>query len=239
MCLAADEILLGDYAVLSPIDITLYLTRDDDEEHETFPDEEPGESEVELVAIDHFIQVAKQARIDIEMAFRQRGWKSSRTDVESNLLCEMTRQLGVLQIAKFYREKNVTQVYAEELLMRCMFSPGTITRSRLDGIVRRLIVEAPAHEFPMDYHICRDVGLNVREMDEDLSDATRDLIRTMDRLAHQRLICLPIHPGAPRLPHFQFFAYNVAASKELGEPVTVSVEGERTNGKRDEQAEQQ
>lgn len=239
MCLAGNEIELADYAVLSPIDVTMHVHQEDDgeeEESETFPDEQPGESEIELVAIDHFIQVAKQARIEIESGFRQKKWRSSKTDVESALLCEMTRQLGVLQIARLYREKNITRVYAEELLLRCMFDGIPIGKKRMERILRRLIVDAPAHEFPMDFHMCRDIGLLVSEMDDDLSDQTRAFVKVMDRLSAKRIICPPDEEYG-RLPFFQLFPCKIDTSITLGEPIAVAAGEENTNGTRNEQSE--
>jgi serine dehydrogenase proteinase len=133
MCLSAKKILLGDSAVLSPIDITLvpYIDKPEGQSgSDMFPDEEINLSEVELVSIDYFIQVAKHARIEIEAGFRQRGWRHSKTDVESTLLCEMTRQLGVLNVAKYYREKNITQEYAKVLLAGYMFATSDDSSER-------------------------------------------------------------------------------------------------------------
>lgn len=206
MCLSANDILLGESAVLSPIDITIYTTDTDDEEYHLYPEEGPSEQEVELVAIDYFIQVAKQARLDIELGFRQRGWKSSETTVESDMLCEMTRQLGVLKIAGYYRERDITVRYAEELLSRCMFPESAVGQSakkKIDRIVRRLVVESPSHQFPMDYHICRDIGLKVKEMDDRLSDLASALKNALEALA--------LHPdvrkvvGGEVLPIFRYF----------------------------------
>lgn len=221
MCLSANEILLGDHAVLSPIDITLITSAPSDEleEQDTFPGEGTEDSEVETVAIDYFIQVAKQARLEIEGGFRQRGWKSSRTEVECSLLVEMTRQLGVLNIAKYYREKNITQEYAEELL-RYMFPAGT--KKHIQKILRGLVVEAPSHEFPIDYHLCQDLGLKVEEMGEVLSDSAREAIRTLDRLAFSGAICPEVH--GDRRPLFQYLAY--APQGEPVAPEGVSKDGE-------------
>jgi hypothetical protein len=210
MCLAAKPIALGDYAVLSPIDITLVRRRpdeDDESEKEAFPGEVPTETEVELVAIDYFIQVAKNARIEIEREFRKRHWSRSTTTVESDLLCEMTRQLGVLRVAKYYREKNVTQEYARELLRNRMFG-GIPSDDRIERILRRLVLEAPAHEFALDYNICLEIGLDVERMSEALAKTTRLLSQLLTRLAHGKKIC-PIVGRSP-IPFFQLFAYMAA-----------------------------
>ena len=206
LCLSSNSILLGDHAVLSPIDITLVIEGQgpEDNEDDRFPDESTS-GEVETVAIDYFIQVAKQARIELESAFRQRGWKSSRTDVENALLTEMTKQLGVLAIATYYREKNLTQEYAE-VLLRYMFGASRLSATKTKKILRELIAEAPSHNFPMDYHICESIGLKVYEMAEALSDASREITKNLTRLVYAQEICRPIH--GIRFPHFEYWEFD-------------------------------
>jgi hypothetical protein len=234
MCLSADQILLGNHAVLSPIDITLVTSspQRDSEDGDVFPDENPDESEVELVAIDYFIQVAKQARLEMETAFRQRRWRSSKTDVECALLREMTNQLGVLKIAKYYREKNITQEYAEELL-RYMFGDDPSETKTINRIIRSLVVESPSHEFPMDYHICQEIGLAVSEMDEELSDLTREITKTLFKASNDTSLFQVIH--GIRFPLFQYVACDVEADEPVvteGHPVEVSTSSaaEHSNG---------
>ena len=204
MCLSGDSLLLGDSAVISPFDIKRVSGPSGQSPEDTFPEETPDE-EVELVAIDHFIQVAKHARIEIERGFRERGWRLSKTDVESQMLCEMVRQLGVLTVAQYYREKNIAQAYASELLKSYMFADG-VEQHVLDRILRRLITEAPSHSFPMDYHICKDIGLKVQEMTEQLSDATQKVTELL-KLSIADNDLFPIM-GGRRFPLIQFFPYN-------------------------------
>jgi len=145
ICLSGDIILLGNHAVLSPIDITLHrrFARDTREDYPKFREEEDPDTEVELVAIDHFIKVATQARIEIETEFRKRKWKLADSQVEQAMLCKMIDQMGVTDIAKVFREKNITQEYARELL-RCYMFKDSIKQSDMEAILRRLVVEAPS-----------------------------------------------------------------------------------------------
>ena len=241
ICLSGDDVLLGDYAVLSPIDITLHRHFEvgDEEEHPRFPSEQQQDIEIELVAIDHFIKVATQARVDIEAEFRRRGWTSATSNVENALLCEMVKELGVIEIAKFYREKNLTQEFARELLTSYMFKKEPISQRNLQNILKRLVVEAPGHEFSMDYHICADVGLRVTEMTEELDSQSKELTRHLARMAHEKMICKDLH--GIRLPFFQFFQYTPSQEEAIkGEVVsalkeaTDGAEGENTRrGKRE------
>ena len=202
MCLAGD-VILGDYAVLSPIDITVERhTPGNGDEEPKFPDEEDSNTEIELVAIDHFINAAVQARIAMEREFRRRNWTEARSDAESAMLREMVAELGVLQIAKIYREKNITREYARELLSSYMLSGA---QSRIESVLRRLVVENPSHEFDLDYHLCVDIGLRVSEMPSELSLATKGLVRHLDLMAREQWIGETSRRA--RLPFFQYFEY--------------------------------
>ncbi|MBI4336798.1 MAG: hypothetical protein HY683_03075 [Chloroflexi bacterium] len=239
ICLSGNDILLGDCAVLSPIDITEHRhhisPHSEEDDIPQFPDEAQVDEEVELVAIDHFINVATAARIDIEEEFRRRGWTTAVSRVESDMLVKMVEDFGVLEIAKLYREKNITRDYAKELLRKYMFSREEAA-DKIEGILRRLVVEAPAHEFPMDFHICDDVGLKVDEMDEGLSVATKEVVEHLTRMAQQRMICW--RPKLGWFPYFQLMMYTVEPSEESsgtarlssGEEAVHDEQGRDTDG---------
>lgn len=54
--------------------------------------------------------------------------------------------------------------------------------------------------------MCRDMGLTVDEMSEELSEVTQNMIVSLLRLAHDNVICQPTKSGN-RMPHFQYFPY--------------------------------
>ena len=226
MCLAGDEVMLGDYAVLSPIDITVERQSSLDDEEPKFPEEGDTHTEIELVAIDHFINAAVQARIAMEREFRQRNWTEARSDAESAMLREMVSELGVLQIAKIYREKNITREYARELLSSYMLSGAR--KPRIELALRRLVVENPSHEFDMDYHLCLDIGLRVSEMSSQLSKATKELVKHLEFMAHEDWIGKTAR-GA-WIPFFQFFQYTAPTQTPVNSDIVAI--GERgQNGK--------
>jgi len=231
ICLSGDSILLGNHAVLSPIDITSHRSypKESGGGHPRFREEEDPDTEVELVAIDHFIKVATQARIEIETEFRRRKWSRATSQVEQAMLCKMVDEMGITEIAKVFREKNITQEYARELL-RCYMFKDSKSTSDMDAILRRLVVEAPSHEFYMDYHICTDIGLKVGEMGEDLSDYCNDALKQMKKMASQRLIGEYITGG--RLPFFQYFPYNVVSATKVIETEVLALTQEVSNGNR-------
>ena len=219
--------MLGNHAVLSPIDITRtrVLDREGMGDYPQYPEEQERESAIELVAIDHFIKVATQARIDIESEFRRRNWKLAKSEVEQAMLCKMVEEMGVVEIAKVFREKNISQEYARELLRCYMFNLERAERI-IDKILRRLIAEAPAHEFAMDYHICRDVGLKVDEMSEELSDSSNDLLKHLKLMARSRIICEPVARTSTQ-PFLYLFPY----IPELSETAVVASGKEVTDDK--------
>jgi Serine dehydrogenase proteinase len=229
MCLGSSEILLGDLGVLSPIDITLLSSSSNDDTEGTFPDEVGTDPAVELTSISHFIRVARDARVEIEREFRRLGWRNSRTDVEGALLCEMTRQVGVLKIAKYYREQNITYEYARELLGR-MFGRTQADARHIRSVLRYLVYEAPAHEFSLDIHLCRSIGLAVKPMNEELSAATCELTTILSRRAAARDDDLFPRRGdsESRRP---FFYYQPIP--QVTEEPTIKRRKEATNGHED------
>jgi hypothetical protein len=235
ICLSGDTVLLGNHAVLSPIDITLRRRLNIDSEDETprFRDEEYSDTLMELVAIDHFIKVATQARIEIEGEFRKRNWRLATSKVEETMLCKMIEEMGVPEIAKVFREKNITQEYARELI-KCYMFKNRINPKQMDKILRRLVVEAPSHEFSMDYHICADIGLKVEEMSEDLSDSCNNLLKQLKTMAREHLICDIIEDE--RLPFFQYFPYNEKPGVDVAEARIIAKGTEVPNGNTGEEA---
>src|SRR5262249_35813121 len=101
---AGDSIRLGDFAGLSPIDITLT---------------EPSSREVggvQLASVDSFIEFAKRVRQQIENLLNLYQREGICTTVDSDLLVEMVKQVGALRVGKYYRERVTTGHYAEVLL---------------------------------------------------------------------------------------------------------------------------
>lgn len=201
VCLGGESILMGDYAVLSPIDITVYPPSGDPDEE---PSGEDGDDEgIELVALDHFIKAAVRARIEMERAFEREGLQDAESSVESEMLTAMVEELDAIEIGHLYRQRDLTHVYAKELLASYMFAGAPESDATIEKILSRLIFDAPSHDFAMDYHICHDAGLKVEEMDEALSDCSTELTKHLQVMAERRLICKKIR--GTRLPFFDLF----------------------------------
>ena len=90
LSLSGDCVWFGDNASLSPFDITLI--------ERTIP-----ASEVSLASVDNFLEFATAARNKIEMMLQMLG-SGRGTTLESDLLCELVRQVGALKIGEYFRE---------------------------------------------------------------------------------------------------------------------------------------
>jgi hypothetical protein len=179
-CFSANTIRLGAYAVVGPIDIS--------------------HGGIELASIDYYMNFAERCRENMEeMLFKvikKRTNVPSVTpnpqicsSVESELLVEMVRQVGALNVGRFFRERTLTGHYAIRLLIDYMFANEANKVSLSQQISNQFLFEFPAHAFDMDYHICREIGLPVFEMDENESDMTKCLVNKLDELSENGIIC--------------------------------------------------
>jgi hypothetical protein len=203
LCLAGNEIRLGHYAGLSPIDITLV----------TEPSEGKRE-EVELATVDGFIEFAKNARKAIEEQLRKMD-STSDTNVDSELLVAMVRNVGALQVGKFFRERNVTGFYAKELLGTYMFSNFPDRVERTDDLVQNLLHGAPSHYFHLDYHLCKNWKVVIEEMCSQESDLAKKVVEELENLTTSGVICQRLSRKR-RMPFFGFYAYTPASIPPTG-----------------------
>ena len=167
-CFCANEIRLGHYAGLSPIDIT--------------------QEEVELASIDNYKEFAQACHAAIQKIIRDEGERKSVT-VGSDLLCQLVQQVGALNVGKYYRARTLTGHYAQELLDRYMLAGLPNAKGCRNKIIRKLLLEAPSHEFHLDFHMCVDLGLQLTEMSTTESDVTKNLVSLLDSLAFEEIIC--------------------------------------------------
>jgi hypothetical protein len=199
-CFCGNKIVLGDYACLGPIDITL--------------------EGVELASIEYYMRFAQDCRGRIEEMLQDMIEKRINspsmmstsppsTDVERHLLVEMVRQIGALNVGRFFRERTLTGIYAYRLLKDYMFANENNQESMSSEIAHSVLFEFPSHDFDMDYHICKDLGLPVFEMNEEESDKTKSLINKLDDLVEQGMIC-PQLMDDYKAPFFRL--YNVGGS---------------------------
>jgi hypothetical protein len=173
MCLCADDILLGDYGVLSSIDISF--------------------GEDMLININYFRDFAIKCRVKIEDIFKDKNYTDAETSVESELLKAMTIDVGAMKIGHMYREQRLTGAYARKLMSDYMFKDELNNDNRIEKIINEILYENPSHEYRMDFNICEELELPVRRMDSKLFDKTKSLIFKLQDLVTKNVICGDIH----------------------------------------------
>ena len=190
LSLSGDCIWFGDNAGLSPFDITL-------------TDRTPPASEVSLASVDNFLAFATEARTKIETMLQNLGSQRD-TTLESDLLCELVRQVGALKIGEYFRERLLTANYAEVFLDSYMLW-GTPNRGdRRRDVIDKMVHSSPSHEFIMDFHIARNARLNVQQLDTETSDLTKAVVGHLDNLTAQGLICMNL-TDQYKMPFIKFY----------------------------------
>lgn len=171
MCSCANEILLGDYGVLSSIDIST------------------DEGETELINIHYFMKFAVDCREMTEKMFEENEYENAETRVESDLLTAMVEDIRTLKIGRYYREQNLTGVYARRLMLDYMFVADNNKENITEKIIEDILYKNPAHNFRMDYNICEKLKLPVRRMNDDEFETTINLILKLQDLTIANIIC--------------------------------------------------
>jgi hypothetical protein len=192
LCLSGNSIKLGDHALLSPIDITIQEIK------------KSGVAVTELVSVDYFMQFAEDCRRAIEKMLSDHDLKAT-TNVESDLLVELVKQVGALEVGKFYRWRKFAEEYAMKLLRNYMFAGRLDSEHLAEQVAHKLLFEYPSHNFMMDYHISQDLGLPVSEMTQDESDQSKGLISDLEDLAKSGYICKNIDRDN-KIPFFRLYA---------------------------------
>ena len=190
LSLSGDCIWFGDNARLSPFDITL--------RERTLP-----ASEVSLASVDNFLEFATAARSKIEIMLQTLGSERN-TTLDSDLLCELVRQVGALKIGEYFRERLLTANYAQVLLDSYMFRglPNAIDRRR--DVIDKMVHSSPSHQFIMDFHIARNASLTVQQLDTVTSDLIKAVVNHLDDLTAQGLICLNL-ADEYKMPFIKFY----------------------------------
>ena len=189
MVLSGDRIWFGDNAVLSPIDITI--------EERTLP-----ATKVSLATIEHFLEFCTEARRRVEVMLQQLG-STNQTSLESNLLCAMVSQVGALKIGEYFRERLLSEKYAELFLNRYMFRDASDAHLRSEEVIAQMLHKSPSHDCNMDYDTAIEAQLTVGRLETDLSDLAKSIVAQLDELAESDQIC-ERYGDNYRGPHVQF-----------------------------------
>jgi len=191
LCFSGNEIRLGHCAGLSPIDITTIETR------------QSGPDEVQLASIDAYLVFSDDCQHHIQSVLSRLG-VSDVSPVGSELLCRLVDQVTALKVGEYYRARTLAGHYAQELLDSYMLKGKPNCSGRRSRIIEQLLFGKPVHEFHMDYHMSRGVGLEVTEMDTAESDTTKAVVDFLRDLVRQGSICQPLTDHLCQ-PYIAFF----------------------------------
>ena len=171
-CLCANNISLGAFACLSPIDVA------------------PSNPKDIHASIDFFTDYAIQCRMKTDAALKEgSNLQKSTSNIETELLSELIRNIGPQSVADFYRHRTIAAKYAYRLLSDYMFAADPQREEKATQISQKLLFNYPARDFYMDYHICKTLGMKVNEMSEDDSDMTRRIVKTMEKYTQADIVC--------------------------------------------------
>jgi hypothetical protein len=193
MSFAGDKIRLGDYAGLSPIDITVYSNK-------------PQSEDVQLAAIDSFLGFANRARKQIEQMLMEIGRDGASSCVDSDLLVQMVKEVGALTVGRYYRERTVTSQYAEILLDHYMFNGVSDGPDRRNGVIKHFLFLAPAHQFHLDYGLCSTWHLDVEQMSTVESDLTKKVVNLLRIATSNGIICQRLNNDV-RMPFIRLYQH--------------------------------
>lgn len=170
-CLCADNVSLGAFAFLSPVDVS------------------PSDPKDIHASIDFFTDFAIQCRLKTDAVLREDASQKSSSNIETELLSELMRNIGPQGVADFYRHRTIAAKYAYRLLSDYMFAADPHREEKASQISQKLLFSYPARDFYMDYRICKALGIKVNEMSEDDSDMTRRIVKTMEKYTPTEIVC--------------------------------------------------
>jgi hypothetical protein len=193
MSFAGNVIGMGDFAGLSPIDITVSKTADTDG--------------IQLAGLDSFSDFARDAREKTEQLLQRLEKNNATSAVDSDLLVQMVKEIGALTVGRYFRERVLTGHYAEILLERYMFRGDSDGRSQAGSVITHFLFRAPSHEFHLDFQLCKAWHLKVRQMSTKESDLCQMVLSQLRTCTDTGTICRRLSHRA-RMPFISYYGYN-------------------------------
>jgi hypothetical protein len=191
LALSGDSIVLGAHARLGPIDVTVG------------PDDAPG---IPLAGIEYFRRWVGECQHEMLHAHDCGEAHAQPANVASDLLVEMTKQVGAIRVGEYRRMSELTRHYARRLLEDYMFRGKADAEEMAEVISGRLLREYPSHGFTLDYHMCEELGLCVEEADDALSDCMATVVGSLIRAVSAGVACPDLSSrkgGALKDPYVQ------------------------------------
>jgi hypothetical protein len=193
MSFAGNSIRMGDFAGLSPIDITVSKSAEADG--------------IQLAGLDSFSDFARGARQKTEELLQRLERNHATSTVDSDLLVQMVKEIGALTVGRYYRERTLTGHYAEILLQRYMFHGDSDGKSQSGTVIAQFLFGAPSHEFHLDYQLCKDWHLKVEQMSTPESDISKAVLAELRACSDNGIICPRLNLRV-RMPFIRYYRYN-------------------------------
>ncbi|MFQ5950865.1 MAG: hypothetical protein ACE5KH_02135 [Candidatus Geothermarchaeales archaeon] len=144
-----------------------------------------------MMSIDAYMRFATRCREQVEEMFQKHGFNSE-SDVGSRLLVELVEQVRALTVGEFFRGRTLTGHYARILLLDYMFSELPNKKTLTKRVIDEMLFQNPTHDFEMDFHICKKLGLPVQRMDLDEFQKTRAVTMELKTLTEEGVVCRDI-----------------------------------------------
>lgn len=185
--LAADKILLGKTAKISPIDLQLSYNNK----------KIPPFALVDIEKyVDLIIDTCEKMDFDSERA---------KVHFVTPLLEKLIEEHGTRKLGELFRMRSITELHARILLVDYMFKNAANKKERIQKVIKGLTSESPTHDFEMDFNIARRmVGLNVEKLQQNLYKLTRQLISACNKAKEMGLLCNFVNSNE-REPYFEVF----------------------------------
>lgn len=105
--------------------------------------------------------------------FRELADGASTVDGSAAIIENTIGRISPDIIAQAYREGRIAAQHAEQLLNQYMLHDAA--PEQIKDVLDSLTKTAPSHEWAIDYHLAKEIGLKVKRMDEELCDLTGKL----------------------------------------------------------------
>lgn len=186
---------------------------------------------LELASIQKYLKFAIDVREELEKKFESNGLQKAKTNVESDLLVELVKQVGAINVGSFYRKNSISAVYATKLLRDYLLSQENDRIEKARTISHTLTNEIPAHDFRLDRSLCVEAGIPVEELGEEPSDRCRNIIDILKQFSDSSEIC-PLNELETdekiKEPFFSYYPYSPPVKKIDEKPETPI---DKTNSK--------
>lgn len=170
MALGANQIYMGPYASLGPIDLQVQ------------EDKYKGA----LLNMEKYVEFVKYTTEEI---FGNSFSSQEKAVISKDLLLELTKELSPTKIGSLFRLRKLSEYYGRILASDYMFKDDDNRKLIVDRIIKRLNSENPDHSFDIDFHIAQAMMLKVALIPPNLFSLAESFIKLCDLCKNNGEIC--------------------------------------------------